>query len=411
MRWRPITRLAFVGALGMALVLAAGCGTDPARTLPDPTQTPATAAPTPVPSPGATVPTTPTPDASPAQPASRSVTVVMNGDLLWHNTLWYGAAEDARRQGRRGHDFAPALAGLKPVVSRADLAICHQEVPLAPAGGPFRNYPLFAAPPSVVDAIRATGYDLCTTASNHSLDQGFRGIVRTIDAFDRAKIRHVGSARSAREAERPVIVTVRGGVRVAVVAATFGLNGLDRPAGREWAVNLIDADAMISQAKRARAAGADIVLAAVHAGTEYATRENAQQVALARRLTVSPAVDLVYMHHAHVVQPWTRMHGKWVVYGLGNTIAQHRTPGDRSYEGVTARFTFTADGKGPFRVTRAEYIPTLITKYRPGAPARVLQVSAALPQARGALRERLELAQRRCTAVVTSKQVRGLHRG
>src|SRR5215213_953458 len=70
----------------------------------------------------------------PAKPQRTSVTVVLNGDLLWHNTLWFGASEDARRRGKGGYDFAPLLAGLKPVVASADLAICHEEVPLAPQG-------------------------------------------------------------------------------------------------------------------------------------------------------------------------------------------------------------------------------------------------------------------------------------
>ena len=63
-----------------------------------------------------------------AEPQRTNVTVVMNGDLLWHNTLWYGAREDARRHGKGGYDFAPLLAGIKPVISSADLAICHEEV-------------------------------------------------------------------------------------------------------------------------------------------------------------------------------------------------------------------------------------------------------------------------------------------
>ena len=105
--------------------------------------------------------------------------MVMNGDLLWHNTLWFGAREDARRRGHGGCDFAPLLAGMKPVIASADMAICHEEVPLAPPGGPYRNYPLFAAPPHVVKAIVATGYDVCTTASNHAIDQGFAGLRRT----------------------------------------------------------------------------------------------------------------------------------------------------------------------------------------------------------------------------------------
>ena len=112
----------------------------------------------------------------------------MNGDLLWHNTLWYGAREDAQRRGHRGYDFAPLLAGMKPVIASADLAICHEEVPLAKPGGPYRNFPLFAVPPHVVKAIAATGYDVCTTASNHAVDQGFAGLKRTLDELDRAKI-------------------------------------------------------------------------------------------------------------------------------------------------------------------------------------------------------------------------------
>ena len=72
------------------------------------------------------------------------------------------------------------------------------------------------------------------------------------------------------------------------------------------------------------------MLVAAHAGTEYATGENAQQRRLARTLTAAGDVDLVYMHHAHVVQPWTKVNGRWVVYGLGNTVGQQiaRPPAD-----------------------------------------------------------------------------------
>jgi len=337
----------------------------------------------------------------------------MNGDLLWHNTLWYGAHEDAVRRGHRGrddYDFAPLLAGMRPVISAADLAICHEEVPLGPRGGPYRNYPIFAAPPQVVAAISSTGYDLCTTSSNHSVDQGFAGIRRTLDALDRGGIQHVGTYRSERESSTPTIFTTKQGVRIAVVSATFSLNGLPMPAGKPWAVSRLSTQGVLAQAHRARAAGADIVLAALHAGTEYSTTENGQQVAVARALTASPDVDLVYMHHVHVVQPWTRINGKWVVFGLGNTVAQHATDVPRGYEGVTARFTFSKRG-GRYLVSKAEYIPTLVTHYQPGRPARLYQVSAALQTATGAFRQRLQAAERRTREVVTRKHPAGLAEG
>ena len=167
-----------------------------------------------------------------------------------------------------------------------------------------------------------------------------------------------------------MIFTTKEGVKIAIVAATFSLNGLPMPEGKPWVVQRLSARSLLRQAHRARRAGADIVLAAVHVGTEYSTSENAQQVKLARTLTASPDVDLVYMHHPHVVQPWTTVNKKWVLYGVGNTVAQQEA--NRTYEGATGRFTFTRTGNGRFTVSKAEYIPTLVTYYRPSRPARSL---------------------------------------
>jgi hypothetical protein len=415
-----------VAAMTVAVVTLAGYGNEPrdrplgvapatptAASRPTPTVTAAsTASPEPSGTPTATPARTPKPSSrgSTASAAS-AVTLVMNGDLLWHNSFWYGAREDARRRGRSGFDFAPVLAGLRPVVAGADLAICHLEPPLAPAAGPFANYPRFSVPPQVVAGIQATGYDVCTTASNHSVDHGFGGLKRTLDALDRAGMAHNGTARTAAEAGRPTIVTTRSGVRVGVVSGTFSLNGLPKPAGKPWSVTGLDPERLLASAHRTREAGADIVVVAAHVGTEFSSRVNAQQRALARTLTASPDVDLLYMHHTHVVQPWARMNGKWVIYGLGNTVAQHETDIPQGAEGVTARLRFERRRDGRFIVTRAEYIPTFVTRYAPGRPARLHQVSAALPNARGPFRQRLLQAQRRTTAVVTRYHPQGLHRG
>jgi poly-gamma-glutamate capsule biosynthesis protein CapA/YwtB (metallophosphatase superfamily) len=393
-------RIAVAGLIMIATMIAA-CGRPPGAGNGQLPGTPAASQPS--------LSTAPSP--SPGQTGrTAAVTVVMNGDLLWHNTLWFSAHEDAVRKGRRGadaYDFAPLLAGMKPVIEEADLAICHEEVPLAPKGGPYRNYPVFAAPPQVVAAISSTGYDVCTTASNHSMDQGFAGIRRTLDDFDGAGIRHVGTSRSEREARTPTIFTTKQGIKIAIVTGTFSLNSFKLPAGKPWAVNMLSERGLLDQADRARAAGAQIVIAAVHAGTEYSSVPNAQQRSIAKALTASDAVDLVYMHHVHVVQPWTTINGRWVVYGLGNTVAQHETSVERGHEGVTARFTFTRNGER-FTVSRAEYIPTLVTQYAPGRPARLHRISAALKTADGAWRQRLLAAQQRTRDVVRRMHPDGL---
>jgi poly-gamma-glutamate synthesis protein (capsule biosynthesis protein) len=83
----------------------------------------------------------------------------------------------------------------------------------------------------------------------------------------------------------------------------------------------------------------------------------------------------------------------------------------RGAEGATGRFTLTRVGDGRFSVTKAEYIPTLVTHYQPGRPARLYQVSTALKTAKGSFRSRLLDAQRRTTAVVMRKHPQGLTRG
>jgi poly-gamma-glutamate synthesis protein (capsule biosynthesis protein) len=293
--------------------------------------------------------------------------------------VWQSAAEDHARTGRGAAlDFDPMFASLRPLIRSADVAICHEEVPFAAPGAPFQNYPVFAAPPAIARWIAHTGWDACVTASNHSLDQGYDGLVRTADLLDRAGVAPVGTFGSRAERRRPVILTTDQGVRIGIVAGTFGTNGFPLPEGREWSVSLWDAANLLHQARAARRAGADIVVVNLHGGNEYDPMPSAEQVALARRLTASPYVDLVLGEHAHVVQPITRVHRKWVVYGMGNTVAQSEVTRPRAYEGITVEFTFTERPGGGFRVSDAAYVPTTWNVWSSGSPIRIRRVHQAL---------------------------------
>jgi hypothetical protein len=317
---------------------------------------------------------------APEEPGPRTASIVMGGDLLWHNTVWHSAAEDHRRTGRgTRYDWDPMFADLKPLIESADLAICHAEVPFAAPGAAPRNYPVFAAPRSIAPWIASMGWDACTTASNHSWDQGFDGVTTTATLLKSNGIPYVGTFRNAAERNEPVILTTADGVRVGVVAATYGLNGFVTPEGQWWAVSQTTEirDDLLDQASRARAAGADIVIAHVHWGTEYDHLPNADQVALADALTASPNVDLVLGEHAHVVQPITQVNGKWVVYGFGNMVAQNEVARPDAYEGISVDFEFTEQPDGGWLVSRAAYVPTQWNHYRPGNPIRIVDAARA----------------------------------
>jgi poly-gamma-glutamate capsule biosynthesis protein CapA/YwtB (metallophosphatase superfamily) len=373
---RAVTRIGAVGiflSLALALVVLAH-----PKPISEAHARLATYQPTSVPVPHHAVPTDPEPQPTTTASPPRHVSIVMSGDLLWHDTVWASAHEDAVRAGLRDrYDFDPTFAGMRSLVRGADLAICHEEVPFAQDDQHLASYPVFAAPPEVAAWIASMGWDACTTDSNHSIDQGYAGLVRTANLLERSSVRHVGTFRTPAERRRPVIVTTRGGVRVGIVGGTYSLNGLSLPPDQQWAVSMWDADNLIAQARAAKAAGADIVLVQYHGGDEYSRLPNAAQVALVRRLTASPAVDLVFAEHAHVVQPITKVNGKWVVYGMGNMVAQSDTRYPRAYEGITVRFRFTQSGQG-FRVTRASYVPTYWNHYTPGHPIRIQRVDRAL---------------------------------
>jgi poly-gamma-glutamate synthesis protein (capsule biosynthesis protein) len=242
-------------------------------------------------------------------------------------------------------------------VRDADLAICELETPLAPPSGPFSGWPEFDAPPQVLTALKNDGYDSCTTASNHSLDKGFAGVVRTLDALDAAGLKHTGSARSAREAATPLVITLPNGVKVAQLAYSYGFNAHEPPPDKPWSVNPIDIEAILAAARRAKQAGADVVVLSLHWGTEYDHLATPTQLAQARRLLASPDIDLILGDHAHVIQPMQKIGDKWVIYCMGNLIARHEKPIDDSREGVLAKFTFTEAHPHVFRVSRAEAIP------------------------------------------------------
>ena len=118
--------------------------------------------------------------------------VEASGDLLIHSPVWERALALG---GGHHYDFAPLFARVRPFIRGADLPLCHLETPMTP--GPPASYPVFNTPPELARAIAQTGWRACSTASNHTLDQGQRGIDDTIRALNRAGVRHTGSYASA----------------------------------------------------------------------------------------------------------------------------------------------------------------------------------------------------------------------
>ena len=158
------------------------------------------------------------------------LTVAASGDLLIHGPVFRASAR--LRWGPRRYEFRPMLRAIRPLVAGADLALCHLETPFS--YGPPRGYPSFRTPIALAAAIKAAGWDACSTASNHTLDAGQRGVNTTIAVLDHVGLRHAGSYRTRAASRRP---TIRGGgAKVAFLAYTALTNGQRVP--HPWTVNM-----------------------------------------------------------------------------------------------------------------------------------------------------------------------------
>ncbi|MCP3755797.1 CapA family protein [Streptomyces sp. TBY4] len=287
----------------------------------------------------------------------RSFTVAAAGDVLIHPELTAQAEQDGKAAGKGGMDFGPIMASVKPVISKADLAICHMEPVLGKPEGPFLSFPDFLVPPQIATTLKDIGYDTCSTASNHALDHGEGGVKDTLDTLDKAGLKHTGSARDEKEGTTPLIMDVKG-VKVAQISFAGGFNGRQVPADKPWLVNKTSLDAISAAEKAARAAGAEVVILSIHWGKEHQPAPNSLQLSLAKKISERTGINLVIGHHAHVVQPMEKVGDIWVAYGLGNQVARHEVPSGLSEEGVIGWFEF-AEKNGKWDV-QARYVPTFV---------------------------------------------------
>jgi poly-gamma-glutamate capsule biosynthesis protein CapA/YwtB (metallophosphatase superfamily) len=287
-------------------------------------------------------------------------TVSASGDLLIHTAVWEQAL--ALGGGSR-YDFSAELEELRPYVADASLGICHIETPMTAA--PPTSYPIFNTPPALAQGIKATGWDVCDTASNHSLDQGQPGIDDTGKALDDSGIEHTGSFPSPK-AQRQITMLNVDGVKVAFLAYTTDTNGIPLP--HPWSVNIASAERILDAAKRAHEMGAEATFVNVHwgAGTvpEYQPDPSSGQLALAKKLTDSPLITAVIGQGPHAVQPIQRINDKFVVFSEGNLLSNQSAAAGlpaASQDGMVVLLDCVTDGHGT-RVTGVRYVPVFVSQ-------------------------------------------------
>jgi poly-gamma-glutamate synthesis protein (capsule biosynthesis protein) len=232
----------------------------------------------------------PVPESAPAASVTavvKKARLVFIGDVMSHQPQ---VAAALTPQG--DYDYTATFRHLRPIFQTPGLdrfgrpaaptvAVANLETTLR-AAPPYTGYPSFAAPAALAADMRRAGIEIATTANNHICDKGAAGIRTTLALLDSAGIRHTGAFLDSLDhrARNPLLFTA-GGLRCALLAYTYGTNGLPVPRG--MIVNLIDT-AVIARdlaAIAARPDQTDCVIVVYHWGEEYRSEPSRAQRSLA----------------------------------------------------------------------------------------------------------------------------------
>ncbi len=252
-----------------------------------------------------------------------SLSFVFTGDIMQHQAQIKAAA---RPRGK--YDYTESFRLIAPYLQDADYTVGNLELTLG--GKPYRGYPCFSAPDTLTHFLRNAGFDVLSTANNHSCDRRTKGVLRTISQLDSARLLHTGTfkGKAGRKLRTPLMLQKHlGGLVVAFLSYTYGTNGIK--AKLPAVVNLIDTAQMASDIARAKKR-AEAVIVAVHWGVEYTHKPTTQQRQLADFL-FRQGVSVIVGNHPHVIQPFEVRRDslgrirQLCVYALGNFISAQRT--------------------------------------------------------------------------------------
>ena len=281
------------------------------------------------------------------------------GDLMCHSTQYkYVATGDGH------YDFTPCFSAIAPVLKMADLCVGNLETTLAGRSRPYSGYPQFNTPDDYVVYLKEAGIDFLVTANNHSNDTGEKGIRRTLQVIDSVGFYHTGTFGSEEERNAPQLLELNG-IKVCILAYTYGTNGFELPAGKPWLVNQIDSALIRQDVRQARAQGAEVIITFMHWGTEYSRKPDSYQEKVAT-WCVDAGADIILGSHPHVLQPAGRYITRnaavdtgFIAWSMGNFISNQR---DRyTYEGIAWHIGIEKElATGKIRIADLSYTPTWV---------------------------------------------------
>ncbi len=305
----------------------------------------------------------------------KKISIAVIGDIMCHNTQF----KDAYSNGQ--YDFSYVFDDIKEKIEYADLAIGNLETTFAGSEVGYSSYPTFNTPEHLATDLKELGIDVLSTVNNHCLDKGYKGIENTINELDKVGIVHTGTYSSEEKSNEITIKEVKD-MKIAILAYTYGTNGIPIPSDKKYCVNLIDKEKIVADLKKAKELKPDLIIAIMHWGSEYQTSPNSEQQELAD-LLFKNGVNIILGSHPHVLQKMekreiiledgTKNEG-FIIYSLGNFMSGQVKSGTK--QSVILNINLTKSGKNnTISIDSVNYTPIYTFK---GTHYRLLDIQKTI---------------------------------
>lgn len=293
--------------------------TEPRTTEPDPTET----------EPEETEP-------EETEPQEQRYTLTFVGDCTLGSTP-SGFYSSSSFVGTVGDDYDFPFRKVREYFENDDFTMVNLESVLSDSGtGAADKTFVFRGPTAYTQILTGSSVEAVTLANNHTMDFGKTGYRSTKDALTDAGVPYV-------EANGTMLYTTDSGLTIGVYATCFTVNEAD----------------LRSDIAALRSKGAEIIIAAMHWGTEGSYRVTSSQKTYAR-LAIDAGADIVYGHHPHVLQPIEEYNGGVIYYSLGNfSFGGNTAPRDR--DSAILRQEIIRDENGKVRLGELTIIPVSIS--------------------------------------------------
>lgn len=275
---------------------------------------------------------------------STTATIGMIGDVLLHNPIYTYP------------NFDFAFEEIKDKTASIDFLLANQESMPGGVELGLSTYPKFNSPKHILPALQNIGVDMVTFANNHTFDKGEIGVRKSIEHANEYGLEYVGAYESFKDRKTQRIVEVNG-IKIGVLAYTYGTNVELDLDDKEYLVNYIDRERMENEIKEMKPM-VDVTIVSLHWGPEYHLETSEDQAELAQFVSDAGA-DVLFGHHPHVLQRYGEVGNTKVFFSLGNFYSAQ--PFDYTNFGGIAKLSVTKEQTGDQKTVTIEdprFFPT-----------------------------------------------------